>query len=448
MVRRYAFYTDAMMQTAILLSIGDELALGQTVDTNAAWLAARLSGLGIATRLHETVADDRALIAASIRWAAGRADLLIITGGLGPTDDDLTRQALADAMDQPLVEDPTSLQQLEDFFRQRGYAMADRNRVQATHPRGSEMIPNAAGTAPGIAATLDRAAIFVTPGVPREMKAMFDQAILPRLTQRLTASGAPRRVILTTKINTFGRGESDVAEQLGQLMQRDRNPTVGTTVSGGLCSVRVRAEGPDAAEAAAALEDTARLVEDRLGAIAFGRDEATLPEAVLALLRDRRATLATAESCTGGLIGTMLTDVPGSSASYLGGWVTYTNDLKSQQLGVADDTLQQHGAVSSSVVEQMARGARQRAGSTYALAVSGVAGPGGGTEQKPVGTVWLALAGPDQTLARLARLSGSRAAIRDRAAKCALQMLRLTLLNQPLDHLRWLRTEETPSQEK
>ena len=434
-----------MMQTAILLSIGDELALGQTVDTNAAWLAAQLSTLGISTRLHETVADDRELIAATIRWAAGRADLLIITGGLGPTEDDLTRQALADAMQKPLVEDADSLQHLETFFRERGYAMSARNRVQAMHPEGSQMIPNAAGTAPGIVASLDRARVYVTPGVPREMKTMFEDRIRPALLDGLSDPGAPRRIILTTKVDTFGRGESDVAERLGDLMQRDRNPTVGTTVARGLCSVRVRAEGQDPAATARALEDTAGQVEARLGPIAFGRDGATLQQAVLGLLDQRGQTLATAESCTGGLIGAMLTEVPGSSRSYLGGWVTYTNALKSDQLGVSTTTLQQHGAVSEAVVREMARGARQRAGSDYALAVSGIAGPGGGTPDKPVGTVWLALAGPETTLAGLANLSGDRSAVRDRAAKCALQMLRLTLLGEPLDHLRWLQVPTADS---
>ncbi|MEM7624696.1 MAG: competence/damage-inducible protein A [Planctomycetota bacterium] len=419
---------------AILLSIGDELALGQTVDTNTAWLAAQLAALGISTRLHETVSDDRRLIAASIGWASTKADLILISGGLGPTEDDLTRQALADALGVGLIEDAASMRTLETFFRSRGYAMAERNRVQAMCPEGAAMIPNPAGTAPGIRAKLNDAEVFVTPGVPREMKAMFEASVLPFLREH--AGGA--KTILTTKINTFGLGESDVAEKLADLMQRNRNPTVGTTVSHGLCSVRVRAEFDDSGRARNELSDTASQVESRLGPIVFGRDDDTLQSTLIAMLTERGKTVATAESCTGGMIGAMLTDVPGSSAAYLGGWVTYTNELKSSQVGVPPELIERHGAVSESVVIAMAQGARERSGADYAVSVSGVAGPGGGTPEKPVGTVWLALSTPDAAVARCARLVGNRASIRDRAAKCALQMIRLTLIDESLDNLRWL----------
>ncbi|MEM1028273.1 MAG: nicotinamide-nucleotide amidohydrolase family protein, partial [Planctomycetota bacterium] len=224
----------------------------------------------------------------------------------------------------------------------------------------------------------------------------------------------------------------------GDLMQRDRNPVVGTTVSNGICSIRVRAEYPDADEAQQQLDDTMAQVEDKLGPTVFGRDETTLQSSLVKLLLQEGKTVATAESCTGGMIGSLLTDVPGSSAAYRGGWVTYTNELKSSQLGVRPGVIEAHGAVSEDVVIAMAEGARQRSGADFAVAVSGVAGPGGGTADKPVGTVWLALATPHGTTARLARLLGNRASIRDRAAKCALQMIRLTLLGQDLDQIRWL----------
>ncbi|MEM1107355.1 MAG: competence/damage-inducible protein A [Planctomycetota bacterium] len=424
---------------AILLSIGDELALGQTVDTNSAWAAARLATLGVSTVLHETVSDDQDLIAASIAWASTKADLIVISGGLGPTEDDLTRQALAQAMDVELVEDTEAMQTLEAFFDSRGYTMAERNRVQAFCPAGAAMIPNRCGTAPGIRATLNRAEVFVTPGVPREMKAMIEEHVLPAVRTMQTENEAhDGNVILATKINTFGYGESDVATKLGDLMARDRNPVVGTTVSQGICAVRVRAEYPDADEAQRQLEDTAQQVEATLNPTAFGRDETSLQSVLIQLLLEKGKTVATAESCTGGMIGSLLTDVPGSSAAYLGGWVTYTNELKTSQLGVRPGVLEAHGAVSETVVTAMAEGAKQRSGADFAVAVSGVAGPGGGTEEKPVGTVWLALAGPGGTTARLARLIGNRSSIRDRAAKCALQMIRLTLLEEDLDHIRWL----------
>jgi len=427
---------------AILLSIGDELALGQTVDTNSAWAAARLATLGISTILHETVSDDQDLIAASIGWASTQADLIVISGGLGPTEDDLTRQALAQTLGVDLEVDPDSMATLENFFASRGYQMAERNRVQAMCPVGATMIPNSCGTAPGIRATVNRAEVFVTPGVPREMKAMIEASVIPAVEAKLDEAGhGPRDVILATKINTFGLGESDAAEQLGDLMQRDRNPVVGTTVSHGICSIRVRAEYPDADEAQRQLDDTIQQVEAILAPTVFGRDETTLQSALVNLLLEQGKTVATAESCTGGMIGSLLTDVPGSSAAYLGGWVTYTNELKTNQLGVRPGVLEAHGAVSEEVVAAMAEGARQRSGADYAVAVSGVAGPGGGTEEKPVGSVWIALASPQGTTARLARLIGNRASIRDRAAKCALQMIRLTLLGQDLDRVRWLARE-------
>jgi nicotinamide-nucleotide amidase len=426
-----------MDMQAIILSIGDELALGQTVDTNAAWLSARLIEHGIPTLMHLTVADDLDAIGRAIRSACDQSDLVIITGGLGPTEDDLTREALASAMDVELVQDGESLSRIKQFFEQRGRVMPERNGVQAMHPQGSRMLTNPRGTAPGIAARLGDAKIFVTPGVPHEMNGMFSETILPQLLQ----GGSSGRVIRTAKVNTFGIGESDAAEKLADLTDRHANPTVGTTVSDGLCSIRIRSEAKDATEADAMLQTAIEQVEDRLGSIAFGREEDTLEQSVISLCIERQQTVATAESCTGGLLGAMLTSVAGSSAAYLGGWVTYHNAMKQQQLGVADATLEQHGAVSEAVVLAMAASARQRSGADYALSISGVAGPGGGTENKPVGTVWIGLATPETTLARQARFSGPRQSVRDRAAKCALQMLRLTLLEEPLELIQWLAVE-------
>ena len=423
---------------AILISIGDELALGQTVDTNSAWLAARLAGLGIPTLKHETVADDLPALVETLTQAGQRADVVLVTGGLGPTPDDLTRDALARAMDVELKEDPDALTTLKGFFDDRGYPMPDRNRVQALFPAGGSTIPNARGTAPGLRVSLGRADVFVMPGVPHEMKAMYDASIEPELLARINAAPGGRPAILTRKINTFGIGESDAAERLGALMARDRNPMVGTTVSRGYCSIRVRAEFADPAEAQRQLDDTTRLVEQRLGPLVFGHDEVGLAADLVARLGDAGQTVTTAESCTGGLLGGMIVDVPGSSAVYPGGWVTYSNGLKQSQLGVPTDLLEQHGAVSGPVVAAMADGARARSGATLGIAISGVAGPDGGTDEKPVGTVWFGLATPTGTTTHRARLVGGRAAVRDRAAKCALQMLRFTVMGEDLAQIRWL----------
>jgi len=423
---------------AILLSIGDELILGQTVDTNSAWLAQRLMNHGIRCLEHLTVDDSLDEIAAAIAQSAARAELVIVTGGLGPTDDDLTRPALAKAMGVELVTDPASVQALEQFFRGRGYPMPGRNRVQATHPKTSTMIENTCGTAPGIRATLGRATVFVTPGVPREMRAMFEQSIEPELVENAPDG---RRTILTTKINTFGCGESDIAQRLGALMARDSNPLVGTTVAAGLVSVRIRAEYEDPELAQKELDATANAVENQLGPIVFGRDEVSIQAALVHLLVERKLTVATAESCTGGMIASMLTDVPGSSAVVKGGWVTYANAMKTQQLGVDEAVLEEHGAVSEPVVCAMAEGALRRAEADVAVSTSGVAGPGGGSEEKPVGTVWIGLAWRDgetvHSQARCAHFPGDRQTVRDRSAKCALQLLRLHLLGEDLGLVRW-----------
>ena len=424
---------------AVILSIGDELALGQTVDTNTAYLAAKLAELGIWTRYHQTLADDRDLIASAILRAADSAELVLVTGGLGPTRDDLTRQALAQAMGAELKEDAESLKAIEAFFAGRGKALTEANRVQALLPIGATGIPNAKGTAPGIYATLGKAMVFVMPGVPFEMRAMYDAAVRPVITDK--AGGG--RIILTTKVNTFGLGESSVGQLIGDLMDRDRNPTVGTTVAHGIVSVRIRSEFTDAGEATSQSDATINEVEQRLGAIVFGRDDQTIAGTLLDALREKKLVIATAESCTGGLIGKMLTDVAGSSDVYAGGWVTYTNQMKQACLGVPADVIDSHGAVSGQTVCSMAVGALKRSGADIALSVSGIAGPGGGTPDKPVGTVWLGLASrikdeDPYVRAIMVKFPGGRPQVRTRAAMCALQMARLHLADRPFTDIAWV----------
>ena len=429
----------------ILLSIGDELALGQTVDTNTAYLAAGLAARGLMTRMHLTVADDHAALTAAFRHAvalAGEAEdpahrLVIASGGLGPTEDDLTREALAEAMGVGLETDPEALAAVRAFFDGIGKAMPPRNEVQAQKPVGSTFLPNPNGTAPGILAEIDGVDVYVTPGVPREMKAMFEETILPRAL----GDAATRPALATAKVSTFGMGESDVSQRLEARMQRGQNPTVGTTVADGYCSVRLRAEAPSADEAQAMLDAVADEVELALGPVCFGRDGDTLEGATVGLLLEKGLTVATAESCTGGLVAEMITRVPGSSGCCRGGWVTYDNAMKSAELGVSTEALAEHGAVSAEVVRQMARGAREHAHTDFALALSGVAGPGGGSDEKPVGLVWIALAGGAGVKAWEGRFRGDRVTIRDRAAKCALQLLRLRVLGEDTDRIQWLKAE-------
>lgn len=443
---------------AIILSVGDELVLGQTVDTNSAWLSAQLAAVGCAVTAHATVPDDQAAIERAICQAAGECDLLLISGGLGPTEDDLTRQALASVMQAPLELNAMWLDELEKFFTARGRPMPASNRIQAMIPRGAEMIFNTAGTAAGIHAVLQRnrphpgsidiatapslsasprlrvpassspaCHVFVMPGVPKEMKAMFERDVLPQV--RAASGGA---VILSRTLHTFGLGESAVGERLGELMHRGRNPSVGTTISGGVVSLRVNSRFPSRAQAEDELERTSQVCRTALGSLIYGQDQQTLAEVVGRMLKSATGapTVATAESCTGGLLGKMLTDVSGSSAYYAFGWVTYANRAKEQQLGVPFELLEKHGAVSEPVVIAMANGARQRSGSTFALAISGIAGPEGGTPTKPVGTVCIALAHPDGCAARTFLFPGDREMVRERSAKMALTLLRYHLLGE------------------
>jgi nicotinamide-nucleotide amidase len=406
---------------AFILSIGDELINGETVDTNSAHLSRRLRELGIVTAGHATVGDDRAAVAGAIADAASRAELVLVTGGLGPTADDVTREGLADAMGGvPLRLDESSLRRIEEFFRQRGRQMHETNRVQAMMPEGAEAMENVCGTAPGLAAAVGRSRVFVMPGVPQEMREMFERHVAPRLP-------AAEGTIVQRVLHCFGVGESDIGASIADLMRRGANPAVGTTVSAGVISVRIVAGGGTPAAAAAMAGATAEEVRRRLGSLVYGQDGETLAAATGRLLRRRGGKLATAESCTGGMIGELVTGVAGSSDYYAGGVVSYANEVKRGVLGVAENLLRQHGAVSEPVAAAMADGCRRRLGTDWALAVTGIAGPGGGSAEKPVGLVYIALAGPKGTEVARHVFAGDRATIRLRSSLSALNMLRLAL---------------------
>lgn len=425
---------------ACILSVGDELVLGQTVDTNSAWLSQQLAQIGLSVHSHKTVGDVQADIEAAISAAAEVVDVILISGGIGPTDDDLTRQSLAAVLKQPLELNEKWLENLNAFFAKLGRVMPKTNQIQAMIPKGAELIWNHNGTAAGLSATIEhrfdrtrpprQVRVYVMPGVPKEMKAMFTTSVLPHLS----GTGG---VILQKTIHTFGAGESTVAEKLGDLMKRGRNPSVGTTVAGGIVSVRVNSRFSDKTQAANELESTTTQVKTALGDIVFGDDAQTVASVVCALLREtvingEPVTVATAESCTGGLLSKYLTDESGASTYFAGGWITYANELKTRELEVDPHLFESVGAVSEEVAIAMAVGARQNADADYALSISGIAGPDGGTAEKPVGTVWIGLANADGNSARKFIFTGDREMIRDRAAKMALTMLRFALLGKPL----------------
>jgi len=406
---------------AVLIAVGDELVDGTTVDTNTAFIARALKARGIDLVGHLTVPDDRSAVAKAIAQAASNADIAVVTGGLGPTHDDLTRQALADALGVELKLHPPLLEALKEFFASRGKTMSPANEIQAYLPEGAEPLPNPIGTAPGIACKLGRCRIFALPGVPGEMRRMLGEQVLPRLPES-------RTVLRTLTIRTFGEGESNLAVRLADLLDRSDRVRIGITASAGVISLRLQARAATAEEAERDLQQLASEIRGRLGDLIFGEGEVTLPEATGMLLRKSKATVAVAESCTGGLLGKLFTSVPGSSDYFLGGIIAYANRIKSEVLGVSEKLLTEYGAVSRQTALAMAAGAKRRLGATWALSTTGIAGPGGGTPEKPVGLVWIALEGPSGAEAFRYRFPGDRETVRLRAALCALNHLRLALL--------------------
>lgn len=420
---------------AAILSIGDELIAGEIVDRNARWLADRLAERTVTTIQMRVVPDDRDAIALAVGQLCEQADVVLLTGGLGPTADDLTRAALGDALTPgtELVTDPEALSHLERCFKGRAGRMPRSNLAQALRPEGTCCIPNPHGTALGIAGRLGGCLVFALPGPPPELHPMFTDHVAPKL-----ADSPQRPVRLTATVHAYGLGESVADELLGSDLHR-RRPRVGITTSASIVTARVRCDGPQP-QAAAELEALVEKVVDRWTPWAFGRDDQTLEQCVAALLDRSGRTLATAESCTGGLLGSMIVATSGASRHYLGGWVTYTDALKTSQLGVPESLLRAHGAVSEQVAAAMAVGALQRSGADESLAVTGIAGPEGGSPDKPVGTVYIAhgRAGDSpRTSCRRFRFPGDRSTVRDRAAKSALQMLRLALLDRAGTPMLW-----------
>ena len=421
---------------AIILSIGDELVLGQTVDTNSAWISRELAAVGLRTAAHATVGDDqKATERAIISAAAGQCDALIISGGLGPTEDDLTRQAIAAVLGVELEVNPQAMETLTAFFRRIKRPMAESNKVQAMIPRGATLIENTCGTAPGIDAihaTGDlkhSCRLFAMPGVPREMKAMFARDVLPQLAK--AAGGA---AIVSRTLHTFGVGESNVGETLGELMRRGRNPSVGTTVANGIVSVRVNSHFDSREKATEELERTVHACRAVLGDLIFGQDDQTLAEGVADLLvaKGEAGRLAVAESGTDGALAKMLSDVPESGRFFEQGWVVASNHAKITALGVSPQQLGELGPVAGQVAETMATTARELACTPLALAVTGAADAAGPKATRPFGLFAIALAHPGGTTSREFQLSGDRDLIRDRAAKMALSVLRFHLLGKPL----------------
>jgi len=408
---------------AVIISVGDELLLGHTVDTNAAWLSLELAAAGIPVRRRHTVADEAEEIQGALAEAIAVADLVICTGGLGPTLDDITLDAVAGGLGRALAEDPDIVADLERRFLRRGRGpLPPSNLRQARVPEGGWSLPNALGSAPGVAISEGDRLVVLLPGVPMEMKALFREQVRPLLAARFAGRLASpvHRVIHTTGISESLLGERVAAvlpDELGPLSVAFLPDVAGVDVRLTVQGVQdpVRAEGH--------LDDLEALLAPVVGPYRFEASSGDLVEAVRDRMIGEGLTLATAESCTGGLIATRITGLPGASLYYLGGVVAYDNRVKEEMLAVDSKTLESFGAVSQEVAEAMANGIARALSAHAGIGITGVAGPDGGTDEKPVGTVWYAVALEKRVEARCQRFSGDRTMIRERSAQAALALL-------------------------
>jgi nicotinamide-nucleotide amidase len=404
---------------AEILTIGDELCRGEIVDTNSSWLAGRLWELGVAVHWMTSCRDDAEDMRRAFRDAAGRADLVLVSGGLGPTEDDLTVDVVAEVLGVRPVTDPPSLERMQRRFERAGFALTPNNMRQVRVPAGAEVFANSAGLAPGFGVTIGRARVFVMPGVPREMQAIFNESVATRVLA-LAASGER---IAKSVYRVFGKGESHIDHALKGIVAGVPGATVHFQVTFPETLVKLVVRDADGAAAEARLARLDAELRERLGELAYGSGEESMSGVVGRHLREHGATLAVAESCTGGMLGSLITDVPGSSDYFRGGVIVYANEVKERELGVKAETLRAHGAVSEETVREMAAGARARLDTTYGAAISGIAGPGGGTPDKPVGTVHVAVAGPHGTKHRHLVFPGTRDMIRRLSCYWAMAIL-------------------------
>jgi nicotinamide-nucleotide amidase len=414
--------------TCAVLSIGTELTRGELVNSNGSWLAAELTALGFEVTEHAIVDDDPGRIVDAVRRISPRVRVLVSTGGLGPTTDDVTTAAVASALGVRLVRDDNSLEAIRRRIEKAGRTMSPSNAKQADFPDGADILPNPIGTAPGFGVRVGECVAYFLPGVPREMKRMFEEQVATRIRAL-----APNN-LYQLRLRTFGLPESVVGEKLQGVEPAFTGTTIGYRAHFPEIEVKVLARAASHSAARDLCERATAEVRARLGAYVYGDSDDTFAGVVGRALRTRGWTLAIAESCTGGLVGHMLTREPGASDFLLLDAVTYANSSKSRILGVDEDTIRWHGAVSSEVAAAMAQGARRVSGADLALSLTGVAGPSGGTETKPVGTVYIALARPDGTTDVEHRVfGGDRAQIQTLASYAGLRMVRELCLSRVVD---------------
>lgn len=408
-----------------LITVGDELLLGFTIDTNSAFLARKLAEQGIAIARRTAVGDTLDTIVSAVREALERTGAVITTGGLGPTSDDLTRDAVARVFGREMRVDEAHLEWMRERWKKRfGRDMPESNRRQAMIPIGARKLENKHGSAPGAFIEDDRGFVVMLPGVPRELRGMAEDTLLPLLREH--GCGVGGECIKSLTLRTTGIAESLLADKLEDVILSEAKDLISLAYLPGVDGVdlRVTVRARDAASADRTLDEAASVLRTAVGSSIYGEGDDDLARVLLDLCRSRNLKIAVAESCTGGLLGARITAIPGSSDVFVGGVIAYSNDVKLRELGVSEGDFKEHGAVSEPVVRQLAIGAQRKFGADVGLAITGVAGPSGGTAEKPVGLVWICAAVGDRVEPRKLQLWGDRQEIRYRAAQAALELAR------------------------
>lgn len=407
-----------------IINIGDEILIGQIVNTNGSWMAEQLNLSGFSVVHMTTISDTAEAISEALNQAAMRADIIILTGGLGPTKDDITKQTLADYFQADLVRDPTVLEKIEAFFASRKQTLTETNRKQADIPSNCTPLSNPYGTAPGMWFEENGKIYASMPGVPVEMKHLMSQEIIPRLKEKFQ----PGHIIHKT-IMTHGLGESHLSDKIKEWEENlPSHIKIAYLPRPGIVRLRLSAAGHDKKQLENDVSEAVRQLASLIPELVFGYDDITLEEVVGQLLKSKEKSIATAESCTGGAIAARITRISGSSSYFLGSVVAYANDIKENHLGVEKQSLNDYGAVSKPVVKQMAEWIKRKFNTDYSVATSGIAGPTGGTKEKPVGTVWIAVATPEETVARVFHFGSNRQRNTELSVLSALNMLRKELL--------------------
>lgn len=401
---------------AEIIGVGSELLLGQIANTDAQYVSQKLSELGINVYYHTVVGDNAGRLKGVLALAHERSDLIITTGGLGPTMDDLTKETVADFLELPMVLDQESLEGIHCLFHTRGWPMAPSNDKQAMFPEGAVILPNPNGTAPGAIVEKDGRTYVILPGPPNELNPMFDDQVMPYLSKKAGY------VIHSRVLKIYGMGESSVEDKIQDILREQSNPTIAPLAKMGEVTLRLTVRCEKGEDSDALLDPVENKIRERLGDVVYGVDDDDLASVLIAALRQKGKTLTLAESCTGGLVSKMITDIPGSSDVFREGVVTYSNEAKASRLNVT--TVPQYGAVSEETAAAMLTGLLATSDADFGAAITGIAGPGGGTEEKPVGLVYIAVGDRDSHQVHTCRFHRDRGRIRHAAALFTLDQLR------------------------